>query len=102
MIDVLVLYTEKAMLESASGDGAGRTIAQMESDIATAYQGANNALSASGIDFSIRIVHMEQVLSACMHSRNVMFDVLDGPQQENKTISRLKNNMPVRRVFVRL
>ncbi|CAN0470461.1 unnamed protein product, partial [Ectocarpus sp. 8 AP-2014] len=60
VIDVLVLYTEKAMLESNSGDGAGRSIAQMESDIATAYQGANNALSASGVDFSVRIVHMEQ------------------------------------------
>lgn len=88
MIDVLVLYTNKAMLESNSGDGAGRSIAQMESDIATAYQGANNALSASGVDFSVRIVHMEQVLSEFVHSRYVMFDVLDGPQQDKKTISR--------------
>lgn len=94
VIDVLVLYTEKAMLESDSGDGAGRSIAQMESDIATAYQGANNALSASGVNFSVRIVHMEQVLSGYTHTQCEMFDVLDGPHQGKKINSR-QYNMPV-------
>lgn len=33
----------------------------METDIITAYEGANNALDDSGIGFNIRVVHMEQV-----------------------------------------
>ncbi|CAM9482761.1 unnamed protein product [Ectocarpus fasciculatus] len=87
VIDVLVLYTEKAMLESTSGDGAGRTIAQMESDIATAYQGANNALSASGVDFSVRIVHMEQ--ASFDESDSIVDDVR--AIQKNEDVHKLRD-----------
>ncbi|CAM9226026.1 unnamed protein product [Ectocarpus sp. 4 AP-2014] len=87
VIDVLVLYTEKAMLESNSGDGAGRSIAQMESDIATAYQGANNALFASGVNFSVRIVHMEQ--APFDESDSIVDDVR--ALQKNKDVHTLRD-----------
>lgn len=60
-IDVLILYTERAMLDANGEHGADRSGSQIESEIATSYQEANNALADSGVGFTIRIVHMEQV-----------------------------------------
>lgn len=62
VIDVLVLYTKNALLDSNTLAGDKRTNSQMETDIASSYQEANNALAASGVDFSIRIVRMLEVL----------------------------------------
>lgn len=62
VVDVLILYTKKAMLDANNESGAERSSAQMETEIATAYQEANDALTDSGVGFNIRIVHMEQVL----------------------------------------
>lgn len=62
VVDVLVLYTKQAMLDSNDENGARRSSAQMETEIATSYQEANDALVDSGVEFAIRIVHMQQVL----------------------------------------
>lgn len=61
VVDVLVLYTKNAMLETNSENAVGRSIAQMETDIATSYQSANNALTDSAVDFSVRVVHVQKV-----------------------------------------
>lgn len=58
---MLVLYTGNAMSDSNTLSGAERSNSQMETDIALSYQGANDALAASGVDFSIRVVHMREV-----------------------------------------
>lgn len=63
VIDVLVLYTANAMFDSKSLSGAERSNAQMETEIAASYQGANEALDSSGVEFAIRVVHMQEVLS---------------------------------------
>lgn len=63
VVDVLVLYTQNAMFDSTSLAGAERSSSQMETDIAASYQGANDALAASGVDFSVRLVHMREVLT---------------------------------------
>lgn len=63
VIDVLVLYTASAMRDSKSLAGAERTNAQMESDIAASFQGANDALAASGVDFTVRLVKLIEVLT---------------------------------------
>lgn len=62
----MVVYTKKAMFESNSADGSVRSNAQMETDIITAYEGANNALADSGVDFRIRVVHMAEVTMICL------------------------------------
>ena len=61
VIDVLVIYTPNARLDSTSLAGADRSSSQMETDIAASFQGANDALEASGVNFSIRVVHMREV-----------------------------------------
>lgn len=63
VIDVMVLYTANAMFDSNSLAGAERSNSQMETDIAASYQGANDALAASGVNFSVRVVHMREVLT---------------------------------------
>ena len=55
VIDLLVLYTSNAMFGSERGSE------QLETDIAASFQEANDGLAASGVDFTIRIVHMEEV-----------------------------------------
>ena len=59
----MVLYTTKAM---AGTDGVNptRTKAQMETDIITAYEGANNALKESlgeGAEVTLNVVHIDMV-----------------------------------------
>ena len=61
VVDVLVLYTQNAMFDSNALTGAERTSSQMETDIAASYQGANDALASSGVNFVIRVVHMKEV-----------------------------------------
>lgn len=61
VIDVLVIYTPNARLDSTSLSGADRSSSQMETDIAASFQGANDALEASGVNFSLRVVHMREV-----------------------------------------
>lgn len=63
-IDVMVLYTTKAMIETNDVDGPMRSEAQMETDIITAYEGANNALRDSSVDITLNVVHMERVSAA--------------------------------------
>lgn len=57
VIDLLVLYTAEAVVDPVS-EWAN---SQMESEIVAAYAEANVGLAASGVDFSIRVVHMQQV-----------------------------------------
>lgn len=64
MIDVLILYTPKALQDSSSETGAARTSSQLETELVTAWEEANEALVDSAVNFKIRIVHMEQV---CVH-----------------------------------
>lgn len=59
-------------MESNSVNGAERSSSQMETDIATSYQEANDALAASAVGFTIRIVHMEQVLLSVNYSVGVV------------------------------
>lgn len=63
----MVLYTEKAKFSLGSEDGTVRTSSQMETDIITAYEGANNALVDSGVNMKLRIVHVQQVKPARYH-----------------------------------
>lgn len=63
VVDVLVLYTNKAKLDSTTLAGAERSSAQMETDIAASYQGANEALTASGVNFQVRLVNIREVLT---------------------------------------
>lgn len=46
----------------------------METDIITAYAGANDALADSGIDVSLRVVHMERVrhIASCTGSIGII------------------------------
>lgn len=60
-IDVLLLYTPRAMYASDSTGGAIKSTAQMETDLVTAYAMANDALKDSGVDFTLNVVHMQQV-----------------------------------------
>lgn len=55
VVDLLVLYTAQAAF------GTQRSSEQMETNIVASYQEANDGLAASGVDFTIRIVHMQQV-----------------------------------------
>lgn len=60
-IDVLVLYTSKAMSLSDNARGSINSSAQMESDIVGAYSMANDALTDSGVNVTLNIVHMQHV-----------------------------------------
>lgn len=77
MIDILVLYTANAMRDSSSIAGAERSNSQMETEIATSYQEANAALAASGVGFTIRIVHMKEVTDSVHHSVGVKQPLAD-------------------------
>lgn len=64
-IDVLVLYTHRAMNPSDALEGTSpRTTQQMESIIATAYAGANDALKYSGLPITLNVVHTQLVSTA--------------------------------------
>lgn len=49
------------MIETNDVDGPMRSETQMETDIITAYEGANNALRDSGVDITLNVVHMARV-----------------------------------------
>lgn len=49
------------MIETNDVDGPMRSETQMETDIITAYEGANNALMDSGVDITLNVVHMARV-----------------------------------------
>lgn len=73
-IDVMVLVTKNARYASDSMDGKTRTEAQLETDIITSYEEANNALADSGIDVTLRVVHIESVRTRgkLFHRRTAM------------------------------
>lgn len=54
----MVLYTTKSM--AGADDSPARSRAQMETDIITAYEGANNALNDSlgGTEVTLNVVHI--------------------------------------------
>ncbi|CAM9859463.1 unnamed protein product, partial [Hapterophycus canaliculatus] len=81
VVDVLILYTKNAMKESNSDAVIGRSTSQMETDIATSFQGANNALTDSGVDFAIRVVHMQEV--SYVESSSIVDAVYDLKNNEN-------------------
>lgn len=60
-IDMMVLYTTAAMVETDFADGPMRTEAQMETEIITAYEGTNNALRDSDVDITLNIVYIGRV-----------------------------------------
>lgn len=74
----MVLVTKNARYASDSMDGKTRTEAQLETDIITSYEEANNALADSGIDVTLRVVHIESVRARgkLFPRRTVMYDGL--------------------------
>ncbi|CAM9749076.1 unnamed protein product, partial [Laminaria digitata] len=59
-IDVLVVYTKASMVASSADEPALITADQMETNIITSYEWANQALADSGVDATLNVVHMAQ------------------------------------------